>query len=83
MSDLTFLFDRLEASEREGRLRELRVLVAVYCGWDSPAKTALDQVLIGEVDLNIALAEIDKMPTLRRRRLLSSFGALAMESPLG
>jgi hypothetical protein len=77
MSELGFLFDGLDAGERLTRLREMRALVAVYCGWNHPAKLALDQAVSGG-SLAVALAEIDRLPTGRRRRLLSSYGALTM-----
>jgi len=76
LSELDFLFpERLDAVERNIRLRELRVLIAVYCGWDSPAKQAIDRALSGESEI-AALEEIGKLPALRRRRLLASYGAL-------
>jgi len=42
----------------------LRVLVAVYAGWDHPAKLAFDQVLAGG-SCATALDELDKLPALR------------------
>jgi hypothetical protein len=40
---LAFLISDLSESERVARLRELRVLVMVYCGADHPATTALSR----------------------------------------
>jgi hypothetical protein len=35
MTDLGFLFEGIDASQRCARLRVLHTLVALYCGWDS------------------------------------------------
>jgi hypothetical protein len=84
MTDLAFLLTSLDKEEQIARLRELRALVAVYCGWDHPAKRAFDAAVQspdpvrGPSDelCSAALAEISKLPALTRRRLLSSYGAL-------
>jgi hypothetical protein len=73
---LCFLLDGIDEAEQIARLRELRVLVAVYCGWDHPAKAALDQAISSNGSYEIALEAIDQLPALRRRRLLASYGAL-------
>lgn len=82
MSDLSFLFDGGDQHERVARIRELRSLVAVYCGWDAPAKRALDEAVLSGASIEPALAEIDKLPALLRRRLLSSYGALIFREVL-
>jgi len=78
MTDLSFLFVGMDEAERLTRLRELRALVAVYCGWDHPAKLPFDAAVQGTAEeLQIAaIAEVAKLPSLTRRRLLSSYGAL-------
>jgi hypothetical protein len=76
MSDLGFLLDGCSETERTARLRELRVLVAVFCGWDHPAKTALDEVLVFGEPHQTAFEAIDRLPARLRRRLLASYGAL-------
>jgi len=40
MGDVDFLFDGIDAIERLARLRELCALVALYAGWEHPAKEA-------------------------------------------
>ena len=72
---LAFLIDGAPEAERIARLREMRVVVALLCGWGSPAKRAIDQALAGGSDA-AALTEIDRLPALRRRRILATFGAL-------
>jgi hypothetical protein len=52
MSSLDFLLTGCSEPEQVTRLRELRALVAVYCG--------------------------DRLPALRRRRLLPSYGTLSV-----
>jgi dihydroneopterin aldolase len=76
LTALGFLFDGIDEVERRARLRELRVLVAVYCGWDHPAKAALDQAISSNASYEIALEAIDQLPALRRRRLLATYAAL-------
>ena len=44
-TDFDFLFEGLDAGERHARLRVLHALVTLYCGWDHPAKLALDAVI--------------------------------------
>jgi hypothetical protein len=48
----------------------------MLCGWNHPAKVALDEVLILGEPPEVALAVIDKLPARLRRRLLASYGAL-------
>src|SRR5215469_7680239 len=66
MTDLSFLFVGMDEAERLARLRELRALVAVYCGWDHPAKLAFDAAAQGTSDElgAAALAEVAKLPSL-------------------
>ena len=81
MTDLDFLLEGIDASERRARLRALYVLVALYCGWDHPAKLAFDAVIFdGSAPAEpLALALVTKLPDLLRRRLLSSYCALTMK----
>jgi hypothetical protein len=72
---IDFLVDDCDDAERTARLRELRVLCALYAGWNSAAKLACDDALIGG-SITDVLAEIDRLPARTRRRVLASFGAL-------
>jgi serine/threonine protein kinase HipA of HipAB toxin-antitoxin module len=54
----------------------MRVVVALIVGWDSPAKLAIDRALEG-ASAAVALAEIDRLPALRRRKVLACIGALS------
>jgi hypothetical protein len=72
---LSFLLAGASDVERVARLREMRVVVALLCGWSSPAKRAVDQALAGG-SCAAALAEIDALPALRRRKVLAVIGAL-------
>jgi hypothetical protein len=76
LMSLDFLLEGADAMERQARLREIRALVAVYSGWDHPAKRIIDQALRGEASEAEALAEVDRLPARTRRRLLASYGAL-------
>jgi hypothetical protein len=79
MTDLDFLFNDLDPVERAARLRTLQALVAVYCGFDHPAKRALDAVVFDGAAVTEALTVVNRLPSLVRRRLLSSYGALTMK----
>jgi hypothetical protein len=84
VSDLGFLLAGCDGPERIARLRELRVLVSLYCGWDHPTKLAFDQAVAEPASMALAetaLTMIDCLPALIRRRLLSSYGALMTAEP--
>jgi hypothetical protein len=74
MTGLAFLLDARDETERLVRLRELRVVLALYCGWNSPAKLAADRALCS-CAYDAVLEEIDRLPNRLRRRVLASFGA--------
>jgi hypothetical protein len=78
-NNLGFLFSGCDAAERIARLREMRALIAIYCGWNSPAKLAIDRALNSGEPIAETLSEINSLPALTRRRLLSSYGALTMD----
>ena len=75
-ADLGFLLDNCDEAERAARVRELRALAAIYCGWDSAVKHTLDRTVTNPETVAEALQEVDRVPALRRRKLLASFGAL-------
>jgi len=78
MSRLGFLLEGLGELEVRLRLSELRVLVALRAGWDSPAKAALDRAVVDLQEVEAALEAVDRLPALQRRRVLAAFGALNM-----
>ena len=49
MTNLDFLFERVDDVELRARLRVLHALVALYCGWEHPAKLAFDAVVFDNV----------------------------------
>jgi hypothetical protein len=61
--------------EMVARLREWRVIVALLVGWDSDVKRAIDTALAGG-SAAVAIAAIDRLPALRRRRVLACIAAL-------
>jgi hypothetical protein len=73
---LAFLLDGVPEAERTARCRELRALALVYCGLAHPATKALGAAIGDPAMTGRALAELDAIPALRRRRLLATFGAL-------
>jgi hypothetical protein len=73
---LAFLLDGVPEAERIARCRELRALALVYCGLAHPATEALGAAIGDPAMIGRALAELDAIPALRRRRLLASYGAL-------
>jgi hypothetical protein len=54
------------------RLRELRALSLVFCGFDHSAMQALHRVVADPTTSGEALAAIDRLPALQRR--LACFG---------
>lgn len=69
--------DNLDDAERRARLRSLRALAAVYAG--PRALTLCQQLARAEADpvaLESALDALDRLASLDRRRILSSFASL-------
>jgi hypothetical protein len=67
----------IDATDRAAQLGELRGLVAAFCWHDHKLSRALRAAETGdEAALAEALAEIDALPSLRKRRILSVFGLL-------
>jgi hypothetical protein len=64
----------LSREERDARRRELRAVALAYCGPNHPLTRAL-KARTPEA-LEEALAEIDRLPALGRRRLLSVYATL-------
>ena len=60
-------------------LSELRVLTALYCGWHSPVKQALDRAIDDPTQIENALEVVDALPGRPRRQILASLGALTCE----
>jgi hypothetical protein len=73
---LAFWVDGVPEVERTARCRELRALALVYLGPAHPATVALAAAIANHNTEEAALAQIDALPALRRRRLLASYGAL-------
>jgi hypothetical protein len=68
----------VDPAERLADLRALRALTFTLCGPRHPLIRALHAAETGDADtLAAALREIDALPALPRRRLLSSFAALS------
>lgn len=80
MADLGFLLFGCSPAEQAARLRELRALALVYLGPAHPATIALAAAIANPSAEEEALAQIDTLPALRRRRLLGSYGALMPRS---
>ena len=72
---LTFLIDDDPLQQRIV-LSELRVLTALYCGWHSPAKQALDRAIDDPTRIEHALEVVAALPSRPRRQVLASLGAL-------
>ena len=73
---LAFILDA-PSPERAARLRELRVLSLLLAGPLHPATVALAAAIANPAAADAALAEIDHLPALRRRRLLATYASLA------
>jgi hypothetical protein len=66
----------IPADERKARCRELRALARLLAP-KSPLAAALKAAEDGDADaLALALAEIDRLPALPRRRILATYAAL-------
>lgn len=72
MSNLNFLLTDADTTERQARLRELRVLAALYLGYRHPATSALTEAISDPSAIERALGLLDVVPALRRRRLLAA-----------
>jgi hypothetical protein len=68
----------LDATEQQCRVREMRALALAYAGASSPLTHALLACDTGDTAaLADALAELDALPALQRRRLLSAYAMLS------
>jgi hypothetical protein len=62
--------------ERVAALRALAALVAVFCGSDHVAVDALRHAEADAGALDQALAEFDKLPSLRRRHVITTYARI-------
>ena len=76
MPPLGFLLATTEP-ERAARLRELRALAFVLAGASHAATLALSAAVADPALADDALAELNRMPALTKRRLLAIYGAIA------
>jgi len=72
--------DGLAETERVAELRSIAALVAICCGSSSPAVAALREAETDTTASAAALAAVNALPTLTRRRMLSTFGAITWPS---
>jgi hypothetical protein len=72
----------LGETERIARLREWRALATILCGSRHPLTLALAASIADPAAAILALTQLDALPTLRRRRLLSAAAALGVSPPL-
>jgi hypothetical protein len=63
-------------TERIAELRSLAVLVAVFTGSENPLVPLLRQAEHDDAAALRSLELLDRMPSLTKRRLLSTFGAV-------
>jgi hypothetical protein len=70
----------LAETERVAELRSIAALVAIYCGSSSPAVMALREAESDATASEAALAAVNAIPSLMRRRLLSVFGSVTWPS---
>jgi hypothetical protein len=72
--------DDIDKAERLARLRELRALAYLLVP-NSPLAAALKAAETGDqAALDAALAELDRLPALARRRILATYAALSRPS---
>ena len=76
MNDLSFLLARCDEAELASRLRELRVIVRMLVGADSPATLLAERAVAGTAEHGIALQAVDLLPALQRRKVLAMFGEI-------
>jgi hypothetical protein len=74
--NLDFLLRGVTKTERTARLRELRAVAMLLCGANHPATRALECAISDPRAAGTALASIDTLPALRRRRVLAIIAAL-------
>jgi hypothetical protein len=70
-ADLSFLFDGISDAERDARLRETRMAGLLLFGAKHPLSRAFAAAIADPTVIAAALAEIDVLPALPRRRLLA------------
>ena len=75
MQNLLAVFDTPEP-ERTARLREARMAALLLCGGKHPLALALADAIADPAALVGALAELDAMPALSRRRLLATLASV-------
>jgi hypothetical protein len=68
--------DGIDPSERAKQLRALQALAAVYLGSANPLVATLRQAEHDSGALPHAAELLDRVPSLTRRRILSTFGAV-------
>ena len=68
--------------ERSARLRELRLAALLLCGAKHPLARALAAAIADPAMLVAALAELDALPALPRRRLLATLAAVLPAHPV-
>jgi hypothetical protein len=66
--------------ERLARLRSIRALAFLLCGEAHPLVIALRDAETDPAAAALALAELDALPPLRRRRVLATYAALSAPS---
>jgi hypothetical protein len=76
LSNLGFLLSGLDAHECRAHLLALKALALVYLGPRHPATQGLTAAIADPAAAALALAHLDGLPALQRRRLLAAYGAL-------
>jgi hypothetical protein len=66
----------IDAVERKAQFRSLATLAAAFTGSSSPVVAALRAAEADPTKADAALAALNAVPALRRRRLLSVFGSV-------
>lgn len=66
--------------ERLARTRAMRALVFMLCGPTHPLVIALRDAEYDQAAAARALEELDRLPALRKRRLLATYSALAVSA---
>jgi hypothetical protein len=75
MQNLLAVFDLVEP-ERSARLREARMAALLLLGAGHSLTAALGDAIVEPEALIAALAELDALPALPRRRLLATLAAV-------
>jgi hypothetical protein len=68
--------ENLAEPARAARLRELRALIFLFCGPDYPLVVALRDAEADHAAAEPALAQLDALRPLRRRRVLATYAEL-------